>query len=153
MYHDLTQAECRTLFEESHYAHLGCYDGTECYVLPITYLFHDGYLYSFTQEGKKIDIMGKHPNVCVQVERVESGFTWKSAIAWGPYERVTDPVHAQEMKLMLARQFGKITLRERKVPVSPMIADLHTRKEGETDMSIIYRIKPIRMTGKSASLQ
>ncbi|HRH93606.1 MAG TPA: pyridoxamine 5'-phosphate oxidase family protein [Candidatus Peribacteria bacterium] len=151
MHTDLPKADCEKVLAANYYAHLGIYDGKDPHVLPITYLYHNGSIFSFTREGNKIDIMRKHPNVCVQVEQVENGFTWQSVIVWGAFQEVTDPGEAQAMKVKLAQQFGKITIAERKIPVSPMISDMHNDQTG-IDQSIIYRLKPVRMTGKAASI-
>lgn len=153
MHTDMTQAQCEAVLAAGHYGHLGCFDGKDPYVVPVTYLYQKGFLYSFTWEGKKIELMRKHPNVCLQVEQIENGFTWESVIAWGTFELVTDEKSSQAMKVELAHQFGKITLKERKIPVSPMIADLHLRKTGDIDKSLIYRIDISHMTGKAASIE
>lgn len=152
MHAELDPTECKKILADNYYAHLGCYDGTYPYVLPITYMWHDGAIYSFTKEGKKIDIMTRHANVCVQVEQVENGFTWQSVMVLGTFELVTDAKKSQEMKVKLARQFGKITVKERKIPVSPMIADVHEDKGG-MDYGIVYRVKPVSMTGRTAALK
>lgn len=152
MHITLSEHDCKMLFAAHHYAHLGCIDGQDPYVVPVTYLYHDSSFYSFTQEGKKIEIMRKHPNVCLQVEQVENGFIWQSAIAWGAFEEVEDEKEAQAMKVLLAQQFGKITLKERQIPVSPMINDLHARTGIEIGRSIIFRIRPVKMTGKGSNV-
>ena len=92
MHITLSEQDCKLLFATHHYAHLGCFDGQDPYVVPVTYLYHDSSFYSFTQEGKKIEIMRKNPRVCLQVEQVENGFIWQSAIAWGSFEEVTDEI-------------------------------------------------------------
>lgn len=151
MHTDLPKADCEKVLAANYYGHLGCYDGKHPHVLPITYLYHNGSIFSFTREGNKIDIMRKHPGICVQVEQVENGFTWQSVIVWGTFEEVTDPKEVQAMKVKLAQQFGKITVAERAIPVSPMIVDMSADRTG-IDQSIIYRLKPSHMTGKAASI-
>lgn len=148
----LAKAQCEALLAAGYYGHLACYDGKDPYIVPVTYLYKDDCAYGFTREGKKIDIMRKHPRVCFQVEHIDNGFTWQSVMAWGEFQEVLDEKTVQAMKLQLAHQYGKITVRERALPVSPMITDMHKHQYGDIDNSIIYRIKIDRMTGKAAKL-
>ncbi len=143
---DLTSQQCQEILAENHYGHLGCVDGEEVYVVPITYLYQDGFLYGFTRKGHKIDLLKKNPRMCVQVENIVSGEEWKSVICWGFFEEVTDPKSVQDIKLLLGEEFGQILIAEEKMPVSPMIKNLHLQ---HTNGSVIYRMKPYRMTGKS----
>lgn len=121
----------------------------EPYVLPITYVYKDGFIYSYTQEGHKINAMRKNPRICVQVERVESGIEWESVVCWGQFEEVTMPESMEEIKLLLAEEHGKILLQDGKEPVSPMVEDLHKKRSGEIETSVIYRMRPDRMTGRA----
>lgn len=88
---DLTKEECEQVLVSNVYAHFGCVDGDEAYVVPITYVYRDGYIYSYTHDGRKIEIVRKNPKVCVQVEQVESGSAWRSVMCWGLFEEVADP--------------------------------------------------------------
>lgn len=60
---DLTLQECETILQDNHYGHLGSIDGDEPYVIPITYVFHDGFLYAFLRDGKKSHLMKSHPKI------------------------------------------------------------------------------------------
>lgn len=142
---DLTPKECEHILESHHYGHLGCIDDHQPYVIPITYVYSEGFMYGFSLEGHKIDIMRKNPNICIQVERVESGIEWESVLCWGLFEEVTDPKNIQDIKLLLAEQHGQSILKEGKMTVSPMVKNL----QKQIDESIIYRMKPHKMTGKA----
>ena len=146
---DLRPAHCEKILAANHYGHLGCVDNGEPYVVPITYVYRDGFLYGFSQEGHKLEIMRKNPTICIQVERMESGLEWESIICWGNFEEVTDPKNIQDIKLLFAEQHGHIVLEEGEPPVSPLINDLHTQRSDAIKKSVIYRMKPYRMTGKS----
>lgn len=145
---DLTKEQCEQILAQGYYAHLGCIDGDEPYVLPITYVYRDGFIWSYTREGQKVDAMRRHPRVCVQVENVRSGAEWESVICWGQFEEVTDEKSKKEVRLMLADEHGKM-IEEGKPLVSPMVKHLHEERSGEPDDTVIYRIRPDRMTGKA----
>lgn len=148
---DLTKAECETLVHELNYGHLGCCDGEEPYVVPITYVYHGGFFYDFTQEGKKIDVLRKNPNMCIQIERVKSEQSWESVICWGRFEEVTDEKVTQDIKLMLAERHGEalISSKGRDAPFTPLIENLNRLGEDEAKKVVIYRMQPYRITGKA----
>ncbi len=149
MHIDLTPAQCEEILTVNHYGHLGCILDGEPYVIPVTYAFRDGFVYGASQEGTKLEAMRKNPTICIQVENIKSGLEWESVICWGFFEEVTDQKSAQDIKLLLAEEYGQTLLQEGKMPVSPIIEGLHQPQEGKYANSVIYRMKPFRITGKS----
>src|SRR3989338_104966 len=107
---DLPQHRCEEILAANHYGHLGCCDDGEPYVLPVTYVYRDGFLYGFSEEGHKVEILRKNPKLCLQVERVESGLEWESVLCWGLFEEVTDAASIQAVKLLFGQQHGEIVL-------------------------------------------
>lgn len=144
---ELDPSSCERLLADNHYGHLGFHDGMEPHVLPVTYVFMDGYVYGYTLPGEKVEILRKHPHVCLQVERVETGYEWDSVACWGEFEEVTDPVELKDIRGMLADEHGEILLKEGKAPVSPLIKHLSDRDGAPS--GITYRVKIRRMTGRS----
>lgn len=142
---DLTPAECENILNSNYYAHLGCVDDNKPYVFPITYAYKDGILYGFSMEGHKVDIMRKNPNICIQVEHVENEYAWQSVMCWGEFEEVTDPQGAQDIKLLIADVHGQAMLKDEKLPFTIITESVHK----QIDDSVVYRMKPIRMTGKA----
>ena len=143
---DLAKADCEKILAENRYAHLACCDGDEPYVVPITYVYADGFLYGFTHEGKKIELLRKNPKMCVQVERVEGEREWESVMCWGLFEEVTRADAAQDVKLLFAERHGISVLAGKEPDVSPMVEYLHSPKD---DTAVMYRMRPYRMSGKA----
>jgi uncharacterized protein len=141
---NLNKAECEDVLQSQHYGHLGCWDGHEPYVVPITYAYEDGYIYGYTREGRKIDTMRKYPRVCVQVEKVKGRSDWESVICWGHFDELTDAENIQRVKILLAEEHGKEVIEEDKDIVSPLVEHLNDKTVSK---NVIYRIKPDRMTG------
>ncbi len=142
---DLTPAQCEEILKKNWYGHLGCIDNGQPYVIPITYVYEDGILYGLSLEGRKIEIMRKNPHICVQVEQIESEDDWESVICWGEFEEITDPESIRDTKLLIADLHGQAVLRHEKPPVSPVVKSLQKR----IDESVVYRMKPTRITGKA----
>lgn len=90
MIKDLTDLEIRQLLTDQHYGHLGCCEYAEKpYVVPVTYVYKDGKVYTYSRLGKKISIMEKQPKVCFQVEEVIDDHSWQSAIIWGTFRKLS----------------------------------------------------------------
>lgn len=144
---DLTFEQCEEVLKKQHYGHIGCCLDNEPYVLPVTYVYEYGSIYSHTHAGHKIDIMRKNPTVCLQVERVGGAHDWESVICWGTFEEVTDEKELHKIHLMLADQYAAVSA-DSLSPVSPMIQELNRTKE-DVKKSVVYRINIKKTTGKA----
>lgn len=143
----LNPDECRTLLESERYGHLGCTADGDVYVLPVTYAYKNNAIYAYTHEGKKVDMMRKNPNVCLQVEKVDMPKGWESVICWGVYEELTDPAQLKEGQFLLAERFAEQWKERGAITTfSPLVEDLSEVIEGRP--AVVYRINIDRMTGK-----
>lgn len=143
---ELTEEQCREILSANHYAHLGCVDGDEPHVVPITYAYEDGCFYGFTFEGAKITVLRKNPTMCVQVEKLLSEHRWESVMCWGTFEEITDAAEAQRVKLLFAQRHGDAILGHSDPPVTPGVHESHPRS---TKKPVTYRMRPYRMTGRA----
>lgn len=69
---------------------LGCHADHRTYVVPISYAYDGTYIYAHTYEGLKMNFIRKNPQVCFQVDDISNMANWKSVIAWGSAEELTD---------------------------------------------------------------
>jgi uncharacterized protein len=86
-----SETEALSLLSQESFGHLGCVTREGPYVVPINYIFHDGNIYIHSVKGAKIEALRQNPNVCLQVDKRESEYSWRSAIAFGQYEEITNP--------------------------------------------------------------
>lgn len=136
----LDSAECIRLLEKSRLGHLACHVKDDVYLVPVTFSFEDGYFYSHSRPGKKIEMMRKNPNVCIQVEELQDFFQWKSVIAWGRFEELK----GDEATIAMRRLIQKVMEKEPDKRRSELEVDLTALLE----TAIIYRIKVERSTGR-----
>jgi uncharacterized protein len=68
---------------------LACQAEGKLYLLPMTYAYSDGAMYSFSHEGLKMEMMRMSPEVCVEVETLEGPESWRCVIAWGRFEELS----------------------------------------------------------------
>jgi len=131
----LNQEETRALLSEARTGRLGCVVAGGPYIVPVNYVFHDDRIYIHSLPGRKVDALRANPRACLQVDDVQDAYHWRSVIAFGRYEEVTDDGERQwAMRRLLAR-FPHLTPVE-SVPVH----------DGQSSV-ILFRIDVEEMTG------
>lgn len=109
-------------------------------MVPVTYIVEDGFIYSHSRPGKKIEMMRASPHVCLQVEEVRDFHHWRSAIAWGRFEELTGDAAAMAMHLLL-RKFLEYESPRR-------VSSLEVDMSAILETAIIFRIKIEKITGR-----
>ncbi|MEK6325561.1 MAG: pyridoxamine 5'-phosphate oxidase family protein [Acidobacteriota bacterium] len=130
----LTREEARTLLIESRVGRLGCiYEGGP-YVIPVNYVFDGADVYIHSLPGRKLAALRASPRAC-QVDNIADEYHWRSAIAFGSYEEVTDPAERDRALDVLLARYPHLTPVE-SVPVH----------DGQSSV-IIFRIRVEEITG------
>lgn len=138
---DLSQEEARKLLTEQRVARLGCVLGNgEPYVVPVNYFFKDDCVYIHSTFGLKIEALRDNPKACVQTDEVRSFFNWRSVLAFGKFEEVTDEKQRAEIFEEMFKLFQKLT---------PVEATKHGRIESEE--TVLFRIRLRFITGRKES--
>lgn len=100
----LTDAQIDQVLHAQFVGRIGCYTDERIYVVPVTYVYHSGYIYAHSKEGMKVQMMRNNPNVCFQVDAMENMSNWRSVIVWGEYEELkTEKEQRAGMKIMMDR--------------------------------------------------
>ena len=60
------------------------------YVVPISFVYENGHIYSFSLIGHKVWAMREHPQVCFEVDEIHDPRSWWSVIAFGRYEELSE---------------------------------------------------------------
>jgi len=131
----LNEVEATKLLTRQRIARLGCITEAGPYVVPISYYFADGCVYSHSLPGLKIDSLRNDPRACVQVDETESDIHWKSALAFGTYEEVK-PNERSEVINKLMQRFTTLT------PVESALA-----ADAGPQPVIVFKIRVERITG------
>lgn len=142
----LTHSQMEHVLQSQLVGRIACHAGEKLYVVPVSYVYHDGYIYAHSKEGLKIAIMRKNPGVCFQVDAVEDMTNWRSVIVWGTYEelhREKDQVNA--LRIIIDR-FVPYTTSQSVRPThgfsrAPEVIEKEKR-------AVVYRIKVLEMTGR-----
>ena len=144
---NLTEEQIKEVFKNNILGRIGCNDGNKTYVVPISYVYDGNFIIAHSVDGMKIKMMREHPNVCFEVDEMISYTNWKSVIAWGYFQELTDERERYyAMKLFIDR-FLHIKISQTatldKIPKNGIIDDFQSTKR-----PIIYRIVINEFTGK-----
>lgn len=82
---------------------LACCDGKKPYVVPISFYYDGKYVYGQTQEGKKVQIMRKNPNICLQTDIINSMHNYQSVCIFGRFEELKSDEASKTLKQMQER--------------------------------------------------
>ncbi|MGN6179235.1 MAG: pyridoxamine 5'-phosphate oxidase family protein [Mucilaginibacter sp.] len=102
----LSDRETRQLLESHHIGRIGCCNNNMPYVVPVNYAYENGIIYCHSGDGMKIRLMRNNPNICFQVDNIQDMLNWKSVIALGKFEEITEMV---EKETVLQKLIDKIS--------------------------------------------
>ena len=92
---EMTNEECIQALARTGFFRLGCANGNQPYVVPVTLVCHhpapgEPCLYGVTIPGQKVEWMRANPLVCVEMDEVRGDDRWLSVIAFGRYEELPE---------------------------------------------------------------
>lgn len=142
----LTDPQIEQVLQTQCVGRIGCCTDEKMYVVPVTYVYHDGYIYAHSKEGTKVKMMRKNPNVCFQVDAMENMTNWRSVILWGEYEELKSEKEQQAgMKIMMDRLAPFMTSET----VRPVNSSSHAPEVVEKGLkAVAYRIRVFEKTGR-----
>jgi uncharacterized protein len=124
---------------------LACTDGKQPYIVPVTYTYDGEYIYGQTNEGTKLKMLRKNPNVCFEVERMTDMANWQSVIVFGKFEELKDERAKEAREILFGRVFSLMTsstIHSHEHEVTEKLDDSNRVKY------VMYRIKIKKMTGR-----
>ncbi len=131
--------ETQSLLQSAGFGHLGCIENGRPYIVPMHYAYDLHTLYFFTTEGTKTDAIAAHLEICLQIEEVHDPSNWRSVIATGKAEKITQQEDREH-----AMQF----IAERNPTLTPAINKMWVDAWGRANIVAIYRIRPHMMSGR-----
>lgn len=117
---------------------LGCIIDGGPYVVPVNYVFDGETVFIHSLPGRKITAMRANPSICLQVDEVVNEFEWRSVIAFGSYDEVTDDEQRDQILQRILERFPHFT------PVESAMSQV----EG-IPQTIIFRLRIESATGVS----
>lgn len=142
----LSAQEIEDVLKENIFGRIACNDGKRNYVVPISYVYDGKYVMAHSLEGMKIEMMRRDPNVCFEIDVVNDHNNWKSVIAWGTFEELTDELERNKvMKIFVNRMLHL------KISETAIVPETQNRREHPVHSGVhpvIYRILLAEKTGR-----
>ena len=124
---------------------LACTDGNQPYVIPLTYAYEGKYIYGQTNEGLKLKILRKNPNVCLEVDMMTDMRNWKSVIVYGKFEELKNKSAEKARKILYERVFPLMT----SSTIHAFEHEVNDKVDDSTRIKyVMYRIKIKKITGR-----
>jgi nitroimidazol reductase NimA-like FMN-containing flavoprotein (pyridoxamine 5'-phosphate oxidase superfamily) len=145
MIESLSDQEIMNVVSNSVIGRLGCHADATTYVVPISFAYDSGYIYARSFEGMKVKMMRQNPEVCFQVDEMQSMADWKSVIMWGTFEELEKKADREMgLKILLSRILPNVSSETVKfTPEWPFASENLSEIEG-----IVFRIRIRGMSGR-----
>jgi uncharacterized protein len=122
------------ILREGTLGRLGCIAADWPYVVPVNYLFDGRDIYIHTLPGKKLDALRDNPRVCLQVDDIKDSYNWRSVIAYGTFEEVSN----EEMREnVLTKLYSRL----------PHMTPVESKMVEGAKGTVVFRIKMEEVTG------
>jgi nitroimidazol reductase NimA-like FMN-containing flavoprotein (pyridoxamine 5'-phosphate oxidase superfamily) len=86
----LAPDEIESMLRRHTVGRLACSANDRPYVVPLAYAYDGACLYGFATVGRKVEVMREQPLVCFELDEIEGPSIWRSVVAEGVYEELTD---------------------------------------------------------------
>jgi len=148
---ELSEIEIENLLKQQVTGRIACHAEGATYIVPVHYVYNGSYIYGQSAMGKKIAMMRKNPEVCFEVDEIESVFRWQSVIAWGRFEEITDADEKQQAMQGLIHRIMPLADNPKDHPFHGITGD--ENDIGTTIDLIVYKIKVSKKTGRFENSQ
>ena len=141
----LNDTQINNILSSQAVGRLACTDGKKPYIVPVTYTYNGKYIYGQTNEGTKLKMLRKNPNVCFEVDMMMDMRNWQSVIIYGKFEELKNEQAKKARDILFGRVFSLMTS-------STIHAHEHEVTEELDDSNrvkfVMYRIKIKKVTGR-----
>lgn len=128
----MSQEEIESMLRRQKLARIAVSANDRPYLTPINYVFDGQFVYCCSSYGRKIMTMREQPLVCFEVEEIDDHLNWRTVIAEGVYEEITD-----------------CELRKRAIRMLSNGSELVSRALGSSFApSVIFRIRLTDISGR-----
>lgn len=141
IFRELTTDECVALLHRHHVGRMALSHRDRVEIVPIHYVYDDGWLYGRTAVGAKIEIVVHNRWVAFEVDEVRDTFDWASVVAKGGLYLLRKDGSAQEQAIY---EKG-VALVRRVVP------EALTPEDPLPERAMLFRIHADELTGRAAT--
>lgn len=141
----LDNIQIRNLLSSQIIGRLAYTDGTQPYIVPVTYTYDGDYIYGQSNEGVKLQILRRNPHVCFEVDCMTDMRNWQSVVIKGRFEILEHELAIKARESLFRRVLPLMTS-----------STVHTYGHAETGTiddstrikQVMYRIVIAEMSGR-----
>jgi uncharacterized protein len=142
---ELNEEQIVQVLRKNVIGRIGCYADAKIYIVPVAYLYDDGYLLGHTIRGMKTRMLEKTPKCCFEVDSMQDMGNWQSVIAWGTFEELEGAEAESAMKKLVSQLMPLMTGKNSQ-PTHGL--DPVHKLEAMHLTATVYRIKIEEKTGR-----
>lgn len=142
---ELTNIQIQNILTSQVIGRIGCTDGMQPYIVPVTFTYDGKYIYGQSNEGKKMKILRKNPKVCFEVDVMTDMRNWQSVLLFGIFEELKNKKAIEAREILFNHVFSlktSSTIHAHEHEVTGEINDKNRVKY------IMYRIKIKKISGR-----
>ncbi len=142
---ELNYDEMISVLSSQALGRIACSDGLQPYIMPVTYAYDGKYIYGQSNEGTKLEVLRKNPNICFEVDRMTDMRNWQSVIVYGKFEELNAEEEKNARELLFNRVFTLMTnsaIHPFQHEVTSILDDSNRIKQ------VMYRISIQKLTGR-----
>ncbi len=142
---ELNEIEINNVLHSQVIGRLGCTNGLQPYIVPVTYAYDGNFIYGQTNEGTKLKILRKNKKVCFEVDRMTDMRNWQSIIVYGKFEELKEQAAEKAREVLFGRVFMLMT----SSTIHPHEHETTSNIDDSTRIrNIMYRIKIEKISGR-----
>lgn len=84
----MSEYDIRDMIQHTHLGRLAYVLDSHPFIVPLSFRFSGGSLYSFTTDGQKTEAMRKNDAVCILFDRIDSRTKWRTVVLTGHYREI-----------------------------------------------------------------
>ena len=141
----LNKTQINSILTSQALGRLACVDGKEPYIVPVTYAYDGNYIYGQSNEGLKLKILRKNPNVCFEVDMMLDMRNWKSVLVFGKFQELKNKAAEKAREILFNSVFSLLT----SSTIHPFGHEVNDKVDDSTRVKfVMYRIKINKVTGR-----
>jgi len=137
--------EIEEVLYQNFVGRIGCHANGRTYIIPLSYAYDSGYIYVRSFGGLKIDIMRQNASICFEVDNMIDMSNWKSVIAWGEFEELTNNEERNKaLRILMERKLPALSSKMVKLSKAWPFYE----EDNDDIPGIVFRVLLVEKTGR-----
>jgi uncharacterized protein len=143
---NLNENQVEELLKSQLIGRIGCHSNNVTYVVPVNYFYDGTFIYAHSANEMKIKMMRANPEICFEVDAIQSIINWQSAILWGKFEEIKGIHEKEQIMQKLIDRMAPFLTSDESHPSHGITAN--ASDVGDVVELILYKIIITKKTGR-----